>query len=373
MIPCGLGEVGLDMSCPGEQRLSMPRTRTPGSIKTTRPPLERMNYIHEQLQAGTLPNCSSIAKHFEVSAKTIQRDLDFMRDRMSLPIEWDGERRGYFYTGPVDHMPTATITEGELVALLVAQKAIEQFKGTPFEKPLANAFAKIEAQLDGPVTMAIGEARSAITFRPIGVGRGDLELFRKLSDAVLHSTEIEFDYDKGEAKDSMRRHLQPWHLCCVDNQWYVIGNDIDRQGTRSVPPHPLCRHAAVPSPRRRIWLRFGSNARTEQAPQTEVNDPTHGLLGKSAPSVLISGSPPGILSRLPPEQRPSAQISGLLLAPVSRSRARPPFPPRTPAPVRRIHPQVAACPRRPPSSSRSRSRAPATARARRGGRRGARP
>lgn len=211
----------------------MPSARGSAAIKTTRPPLERMNFIHEQLEAGRMPNCSSLARHFEVSAKTIQRDIEFMRDRLGYPIEWDAERRGYCYTGPVDHMPMATITEGELVAMLVAQKAIEQFKGTPFENPLANAFAKIEAHLDGPVSVALGEARSAITFRPIGVGRGDLELFRRLSEAVLHSTEIEFDYDKHDARGGVRRRLQPWHLCCVDNQWYVIGHDIDRGAKRT--------------------------------------------------------------------------------------------------------------------------------------------
>jgi predicted DNA-binding transcriptional regulator YafY len=211
----------------------MPGSRSPGPVKTTRPPLERMNFIHEQLEAGKLPNCSSIAKVFEVASKTIQRDIDFMRDRLGYPIEWDAERRGYYYTGPVEHMPLATISEGELVAMLVAQKAVEQFKGTPFEKPLANAFAKIASQLDGPVTVAIGEARSAITFKPIGVGRGDLELFRRLSQAVLHSVEIEFEYDKGDVNSLRHRRLQPWHLCCVDNQWYAIGHDIDRQEKRT--------------------------------------------------------------------------------------------------------------------------------------------
>lgn len=233
VIPCRQSKAVLDILCPTRLDEDMPRNRTLAPAKTTRPPLERMNFIHEQLEADKLPNCSSIAKVFEVTPKTIQRDIEFMRDRMGYPIEWDGERRGYFYTGPVEHMPMATITEGELVAMLVAQKAVEQFKGTPFEKPLANAFAKIADHLDGPVTVALGEARTSITFKPIGVGKGDLELFRKLSEAVLHSIEIEFEYDKGDVKALKQRHLQPWHLCCVDNQWYVIGHDMDRKEKRT--------------------------------------------------------------------------------------------------------------------------------------------
>lgn len=211
----------------------VPRKISPRSVKMTRPPLERMNFIHERLQADAYPNCAAVACHFEVAAKTIQRDIDFMRDRWSLPIEWDAAHNGFRYTEPVESLPLATITEGELVAMLVAQKAIEQFRGTSFEEPLTQAFAKLASHLDGPVTIALGQARSAITFKPVGVGRGDLELFRKLSEAVLHSIEIEFSYHGLRDERPEKRRVQPWHLCCVDNQWYVIGHDTRRDAKRT--------------------------------------------------------------------------------------------------------------------------------------------
>lgn len=192
-----------------------------------------MSRIHEELQRGRFPNCSSLAREFEVSPKTIQRDLEFMRDRMRLPIAFEPAHNGYQYTEAVDQLPLATITEGEMVALLVAQKSIEQYKGTSFEGPLTRAFAKLTAQLDGPVTVALGEARAAITFKPVGAGQMELELFRQLSEAVLHSCEITFQYQGLRHPSAESRHLQPWHLCCVDSQWYVIGHDLDRGATRT--------------------------------------------------------------------------------------------------------------------------------------------
>jgi proteasome accessory factor B len=139
------------------------------------------------------------------------------------------------------------MTEGELVALLVAQKAVEQYAGTAFEAPLTNAFSKLTAQLDGPVTVALGAARHVFSFKAAGPARADLELFRQLSQAVLENREIAFDYrGLGDAK-SARRRLQPWHLCCVDNQWYLIGNDLDRAAKRTFA---LPRIAAVELTRR---------------------------------------------------------------------------------------------------------------------------
>ena len=53
-------------------------------LPQTRPPIDRMMQIHSELAAGKFPNCSTLARRIEVSPKTIQRDLDFMRDRMNL-------------------------------------------------------------------------------------------------------------------------------------------------------------------------------------------------------------------------------------------------------------------------------------------------
>jgi len=92
--------------------------------------------IHQALQSGKYPNASKLAREMEVSTKSIHRDLEFMRDRLGLPLEYDGSRFGYFYTQEVSSFPTMQVTEGELFALLVAEKALQQYRGTNFEKPL---------------------------------------------------------------------------------------------------------------------------------------------------------------------------------------------------------------------------------------------
>ena len=67
--------------------------------------LERMLRIHQALQSGSYPNATTLARQLEVSTKSIHRDLEFMRDRLELPIEYDGSRFGYFYTEPVRPFP----------------------------------------------------------------------------------------------------------------------------------------------------------------------------------------------------------------------------------------------------------------------------
>ena len=94
----------------------------------SRPPIERMLRIHEELRRGAFTNCTRLAETLEVSRKTIVRDVAFMRDRLELPIEFDARINAYRYTHAVSAFPTVQVSEGELLALLVARKALEQYR-----------------------------------------------------------------------------------------------------------------------------------------------------------------------------------------------------------------------------------------------------
>ena len=124
------------------------------------------------LSAGRYPNCSLLALEFEVSTKTIQRDVDFMRDQLVLPIEYDRARHGFAYAGAVGQFPLITVSEGELVALLVAQKAVEQYRGTSYEKPLQTAFQKLVSSLGDEASVSLHELSEAVSFHSAGIPRG---------------------------------------------------------------------------------------------------------------------------------------------------------------------------------------------------------
>ena len=69
--------------------------------------------IHARLKAARFPNCRKIAEELEVSPKTIQRDIDFMRYRLALPIEYDPLRFGFYYTEAVTSFPRSTFPKAK--------------------------------------------------------------------------------------------------------------------------------------------------------------------------------------------------------------------------------------------------------------------
>jgi predicted DNA-binding transcriptional regulator YafY len=88
----------------------------------TRPPSDRMRRIHEWIKSGKYPNAVTMGKDLEVVDQTVKRDIEFMRDRYGLPIAYDEERYGYYYTKPVDRFPVAAMTEAEMFAPLVPRE-----------------------------------------------------------------------------------------------------------------------------------------------------------------------------------------------------------------------------------------------------------
>lgn len=189
--------------------------------------------IHDALRGASLVNCTQLAAMLEVARKTIVRDIAFMRDQLDLPIEFDPRLNAYRYTAPVNAFPTVNVTEGELLALLVAQRALEQYRGTPFHRQLSIAFEKLSGGLRDRISFSPADELRAVSFKNIGLGKTDLVMFNQLSAAVLRQDEVTFAYRKPGARQGSLRRVQPWHLANRENLWYLIGFDTGRQALRT--------------------------------------------------------------------------------------------------------------------------------------------
>ena len=215
------------------------RSVTPSKLKKTkngraaRQPMLRIMQIHELLQGRKYPNCKGLSIDFEVSAKTIQRDIDYMRDQMQLPIDYDSVRRGFLYTKEVKNLPMVALTEGEIVALLVAHRAAEQYRGTPFEKSLRSAFERLIEGLPSRTEISLRDLSAAVSFRPSGLPTSDLESFQVLSGALLESQEVAFQYKKPGDGFETERRVHPYHLGCIGGIWYLIAFDLGRKAIRT--------------------------------------------------------------------------------------------------------------------------------------------
>src|SRR3984893_8262284 len=201
----------------------------------SRPPLSRFEEFLHAMGTGRFPTGTQLARSIEVTTKTIQRDLDYMRYQLSLPIEFDYARGGYYFTKPMTDLPLFQLTESELVSIFVAQKALEAYKGTAFEQPLRTAFQKLQAATNSPGTkvgISWEDLDAAISFRHFDAYLPDAKIFTEMTKAIQNGEVVEFEYKKLDAKAYEKRTVEPWHLACVSGQWYLLGYDQTREARR---------------------------------------------------------------------------------------------------------------------------------------------
>ncbi len=192
--------------------------------------------IHALLHDGEQPTAPSLAAELEVSVKTVRRDLQFMRDRMGLPIEFDVARNGYYYTEKVDGFPSLQISEGELFALMVAEKALQQYRDTPFEQRLVTALKKLERSLPDTISLNLAEWNHAISFRTSAEPIVNLPVMETLSSAIQRRQQLRLTYRKPGARAQEERVVDPHHLANVNGDWYLFAFDHLRHALRTFVP-----------------------------------------------------------------------------------------------------------------------------------------
>src|SRR5512140_3124873 len=148
------------------------------------PAIERMQRIHRLIENKEYPNCSKMAGEFEMSVRTLKRDIDFMKTRLNLAIEFDVKRNGYYFTEPVPQFPQMPMSEADIFTMFVAHKAIEQYRGTPLQKMLETTFRKLTGQLDASLRFTLGGMDGVLSFRPFAPGDAELKDFELLMRAV---------------------------------------------------------------------------------------------------------------------------------------------------------------------------------------------
>ncbi len=190
-----------------------------------KPQFRRLQFIDEQIRAGKYPNCFQMGKEQEVSYKTIQRDIDYMKYELGAPIEYDKVKRGFRYTDNTWFLKSVLLSEGELFAMLVGSQAMTMYRGMPVAKELEAIFGKLAACLPDKLTVSPELIYSRFTFSgpPAKVIREDV--WKGVVRGLMNQRELEIRYQSLHAQQPKTHAVQPCHLANLDGEWYLFAYD----------------------------------------------------------------------------------------------------------------------------------------------------
>ena len=187
-----------------------------------KPQYKRLLFIDSRIREGRYPNCFSLAEEYEVSRKTIQRDIEYMRHMLGAPIAYSAKKRGYYYTEEQYRLPAMAIKESDLFAIYLAEKLLEQYEGTPLYHSLKSVFQKIADSLPEHLSADRAGEQSRFTVLPPFSTVVDPEIWQTVMGALRENRQVEVLY-KTPGRRPVRRRIDPYHAVRYEGDWYLVG------------------------------------------------------------------------------------------------------------------------------------------------------
>lgn len=189
-----------------------------------KPQHRRLVFIDQQISAGGFPNCYRMSKEWEVSAKTIQRDIDFLRDELEAPIQYSAKRRGFFYTERTWRLPAIQLSEGDLFSIAIAEKVLQQYENTPLRASLNTIFEKLRQSLPGKVSATEDWLSPRVSVRLVPSTIVDKAAWVGVMAALRENRRLSVMYRTPGYSTSISLVLSPYHLVGYSGEWYLIAS-----------------------------------------------------------------------------------------------------------------------------------------------------
>lgn len=182
----------------------------------------RINFIETEILKGNFPNAKDLAKQFEVSERTIYRDLDYMRYYYNAPIKYNASKRGFYYEQKDFRIRDLKLSEGELFYLALFDQLLVQFKNTPLESSLKSIFNKILSTMDQSIQADLSFLSTELLSITDPLSIIDPQIFSTIIDSLRTRTTIIIGHQPLSKQIPMDRTIEPYHLLCQRGNWYAL-------------------------------------------------------------------------------------------------------------------------------------------------------
>ena len=201
-----------------------------------------------QLQAGRPLKAADLPREFQIAVRTAYRDLDFMRDRFGMPLEYDRGQNTWALTGKTASLPPILLSQGEAIALYFAEKLLAQYRGTPYEADLVSAFQKMQALMPEEVKVLPQEILAYLSLDLGPLPRADAAVFRQVIDALLRRRRLDVRYQSLSSGHTLDRAIEPYRVFNLKGDWYVAAFDHRRRAVRDFALHRIRRAKVTDEP-----------------------------------------------------------------------------------------------------------------------------
>lgn len=189
-------------------------------------PYKRFSLIDNALRRRNYPSLEKIQRLLEeegypVSISTLEKDLETMRSKFSMPIVYDRYRRGYAYSDENAYFDIP-VTGEDVETIWMALDKLNMFRNSSAFRNVRSSLERIMSRLEIDLDRREVFTDKVIFYEPLPDFAGS-EWLAAIYDAICGCHYIYFEF---HAYESITSHcLEPYVLKEYSGRWYVIGKE----------------------------------------------------------------------------------------------------------------------------------------------------
>jgi predicted DNA-binding transcriptional regulator YafY len=195
---------------------------------------ERFYRIRSRLiEKGALTR-REIEEDLEISHATFKRDIEYLRDRLNVPVIWSRERQAYVLDPAADQaeLPGVWFSPAEIYALLEIDHLLGTLGGSQLARQLAPLRSRLAALLESG-DLGHREIRRRIRVLALGSRRVRRDVFEALSLALLGRRQVFIRHLRRGDGGITERTVSPQRLVHYRYNWYLDAWDHGKDALRT--------------------------------------------------------------------------------------------------------------------------------------------
>jgi predicted DNA-binding transcriptional regulator YafY len=181
--------------------------------------LSRLTAILLQLQSNRLVTATSLAGKFEVSVRTIYRDIRAL-EQSGVPIITE-EGKGYMLMEGY-RIPPVTFSEREANALITAEQFVLTNKDESFIKDYTDAITKIKSVLRESTKDGANLLSDRIAIAQNSSQDRTSNYLSSIQLALTNFNLVRLYYQKADSEEVSERIIEPFAMLTVNENWLLL-------------------------------------------------------------------------------------------------------------------------------------------------------
>ncbi|MEP3046803.1 MAG: WYL domain-containing protein [Roseibium sp.] len=200
-------------------------------------PIERALGILLLLTGGKLVPATVLAERFQVSLRTIYRDIDRLI-ALGIPVDAERGAEGGYRLAKDYLQPPVALTRNETAALLATMALGRNSRTVPLANDLSSAEKKLLATLPKSVHGLLNESEKLIGIEPIpadifhsGTKAEPVDTWQEALDGfmtgILEAKRVRFEHFNPSRQTRKSHDVEPHGIMFDRDLWYLAGRCVD--------------------------------------------------------------------------------------------------------------------------------------------------